>query len=319
MSFTYLKRSELNAIPDLEPMIDGVIDKGTVVMLAAQPGAGKSFLAIDWACSYATGKPWQGRETSQNVRYIDDRPAKGKSLYIAAEGARGMKSRVSAWEQAWKTDVPDDQLITMPHGVQLGNQAQVAMLCGDLDLETAGLVVIDTLARCSVGLEENSATDMARVIEAAYTIRNAMGPDGTVLLIHHLGKSGEVRGSSALHGGVDQLMVMKRDGDDLELTDAKRKDAIEMEPLHLHLAKAHDSRIIESAGRLRVEGNPVVEAMRKIHHVLPQTRTDLLKNVEHLSVFEANRALSDGLESGEIVNVSHNKTPYFHLGTKGSR
>lgn len=317
MSFTYLKRSQLNELPDLEPMIDGVIDKGTVVLLAAQPGAGKSFLAIDWACSYATGRNWQDRKTDRNVDFPDDKPAQGKSLYLAAEGARGLKKRVSAWEQAWQTEVPDEDLITMPHGIQLGNAAHVAMLCGDLEEETAGLVVIDTLARCAVGLEENSATDMARVIEAAYTIRNAMGPDGTVLLVHHLGKSGEVRGSSALHGGVDQLMILKRDGDDLELIDEKRKDALEMEPMRLHLAQEYDSRIITSDRGLTLSGNPLVAEMRLMAGVLPLTRPELTR-ASALSEFEVYRALSDGLKAGAIVNETTDaKIPRYGLGTGG--
>lgn len=102
-----LTREEIDAIPDLEPMIDGVLDKGTVAMLAAQPGAGKSFLALDWACRYATGLRWQGRDVNRMMQYPTGNQGPGKVLYIAAEGARGIKTRLAAWEHAWDTHVPN--------------------------------------------------------------------------------------------------------------------------------------------------------------------------------------------------------------------
>jgi hypothetical protein len=42
--------------------IDGVIAASSIVILAAEPKAGKSMLAQSWAHSVATGTPWLGRE-----------------------------------------------------------------------------------------------------------------------------------------------------------------------------------------------------------------------------------------------------------------
>ena len=241
-----LTRGELAQIAPLAPMIGGVLNKGTVVMLAAQPAAGKSFLAVDWCCSYITGRTWQGHEVNNTVTYPDDRPAKGAALIIAGEGARGMSSRVTAWEQAWKQPVPDQQFRLLPHPVQLGSAVEVEALIEHVKSETYGLIVFDTVARCTRGMEENSSSDMGRVIDTAYRVRDAMGPDGTVLLVHHLGKGGTVRGSSALLGGVDQLIRLERDGERLELYDEKRKDGRELTPISLRLKPFHDSCVIEA-------------------------------------------------------------------------
>lgn len=317
MTIHYLNRDELNGIPDLEPMIDGVLDKGTVAMLVAQPAAGKSFLAVDWVCHYATNaEAWQARTISRTVTYPDDRPVdEGKVLYIAAEGVRGMKKRVRAWEQTWRRTVAPDRLTVVPHAIQLGNTNAVAELCHDLQQETYGLVVIDTLARCAMGLEENSSTEMGRVVHAAYQIRDAMGPDGTVLLIHHLSKAGTIRGSSALLGGVDQVMILTRSGDALKLEDEKRKDGAELEPMNLKLKQAHDSLIVE-AGRDDDPGhNPLVLEMMMLSELLPMSKTDLKAAID-MSDSEFFHALNRGLKSGQIV-ATQEKTPKYGLGTQG--
>lgn len=315
--FRYLKRDQLATLPDLEPMIDGVLDKGTVSLLVAQPAAGKSFLAVDWACCYATGKDWQGRTVDHSLTFQDDRPIPDASvLYIAAEGARGLKRRVDAWEQAWGHDVPADRLVVMPEPVQLGNRHEVAALCNDLRAEDAGLVVIDTVARCSVGLEENNAGDMGRLVDAAYRIRDALGPDGTVLLVHHLGKAGTIRGSSALLGGVDQVLRLTRDGDALELADEKRKDNEELEPMQLHLTEAHDSRVISSAIG-EDAGNSLVREMEQyLRALLPMSKSEL-RAATSLDEMVFYRSLNRGLSEGQIVTTNE-KNPKYQLSTQGS-
>jgi AAA domain len=70
-----LTRSALAELPTPTPLIDNVLDKGTVALLYGKWGTGKSFIALDWAASVATGRNWQGRPTERL-----------RVLYIAAEG-----------------------------------------------------------------------------------------------------------------------------------------------------------------------------------------------------------------------------------------
>lgn len=94
------------------------------------------------------------------------------------------------------------------------------------------MVVLDTRARSTVGLEENSATDQGRAIEAAERIRRAS--ESCVLVVHHTGKSGEQRGTTAWPGAVwtdatleRSGLVMDANGDPLgcTVTVRKHKDA----------------------------------------------------------------------------------------------
>jgi hypothetical protein len=109
-----LTRSALRNLPDPEPLIDGVLDQGTVALLYGKWGTLKSFIAYDWAASVATGRAWQGRPTEQR-----------KALYVAAEGAYGYKGRTDAWEVGWRTKIHDDTLDILPRPVNLTHAADV--------------------------------------------------------------------------------------------------------------------------------------------------------------------------------------------------
>lgn len=313
-----LNRDQLNQIPPLEPLVGGVIDKGTVVMLTAQPAAFKSFLAIDLACCYATGKKWQGHTVSNTVTYPDDRPAQGKVLYVAAEGARGLSGRVAAWETAWQHTVPAEHFHVLPHPVHLGNWTQVMNLVRTLQQETYGLVILDTLARCAWGLEENSAADMGRVIDALYRIREAMGPDGTVLAVHHEGKAGGIRGSSALLGGVDQNLSLKRDGQHITLEDTKRKDGRELDPMDLKVKEVAGSLIIEAVGADWLQTNELVQAMEShLSALLPLGKVDL-KAGSGLSDRAFLHALNKGISDG-LIRATEEKNPRYSLSNEGEK
>ena len=58
-------------------------------------------------------------------------------------------------------------------------------------------MVIDTLARTSAGLEENSAKDMGVYINNCYKIRDAAREGGaTVLVVHHTGTTPSAPGAA---------------------------------------------------------------------------------------------------------------------------
>jgi RecA-family ATPase len=117
-------------------------------MIFGNSGVGKSFLALDWSLSIATGLPWAGRSTAQ-----------GSVVYMAAEGVSGYAKRIDSWLTAKQLDEKalDDRLLLIPAAVQLMENAEVSELLLRLSSvdPAPSLVVIDTLARCLVGADEN--------------------------------------------------------------------------------------------------------------------------------------------------------------------
>jgi hypothetical protein len=214
-------RSGLDKMPDPEPLIFNTLDRGSVAMLAGHRGTYKSFMALDMAACVAQGIPWQDRETERaNV------------LYVAAEGALGMKHRVNAWELSRGEDMTDSGFAIWSGAVNLGKVLDVQRLIWVIQRFGFALVIIDTLARCSTGLEENSAKDMGIVVDNLYRLLAAT-PDGrgTILPLHHTGKDGlTIRGSSALEAGFDTVYLTRRDDEDdslVHLERIKRKDGPE--------------------------------------------------------------------------------------------
>jgi len=86
------------------------------------------------------------------------------------------------------------------------------------------LVVVDTLARCMVGGDEDSAQDMGRFVSSLETLRSELG--AAVLVLHHPTKTnrGE-RGSGALRGAVDTVIKASSAGGAIVLECEKQKDA----------------------------------------------------------------------------------------------
>lgn len=179
-------------------LIHGVIENGTVGMLAGQWGTGKSFIAVDLAACVGLGMAWHGHPVKQAANV----------LYVAAEGGGGMGRRRRAWELHHETEMPAGAVTFIKGPVPLGAEECVTFLEEQIRKCQAGFVIIDTLARCSSGLNENDAIDMGKVIETLYRLRDCRGPDEdpvTILIVHHHGKDASkgARGSSRLTSDVD--------------------------------------------------------------------------------------------------------------------
>lgn len=233
-----LSRSALAELPAPEPLIGNVLDRGTLAILYGPWGIGKSFVAIDWAACVATGRPWQGRPTEQS-----------KVLYIAAEGVQGFDKRLSAWEQSWGYAIPDEQFDIRPGPVNLMDHNEVSEMRQHIKGTTYGLIVVDTLARCTVGADENTARDMGMAISSLDRLRKATG-GGTVLVVHHPGKnSTTLRGSSAIEGAADTVYSVVKDGAGFILDRKKRKDGPVMDRHTLMLTEMHGSCIVEVSRR----------------------------------------------------------------------
>src|SRR5688572_14848212 len=84
--FKLLTYPELEALPDPEWLIDSIMQVDSQVTLYGPSGEGKSFVALSMALTIATGLTWLGHQVK-----------KGPVIYVAAEGGRGIRKRVTAW------------------------------------------------------------------------------------------------------------------------------------------------------------------------------------------------------------------------------
>lgn len=187
-------------------------------------GSYKSFLAVSWACHVASGLKWAGRSVSG-----------GSVLYVVGEGGIGVPRRVRAWEIAKNNAerLKNLYLVNRPvFPVRPEEVNQVILAAEEVRAATGQpvvFIVIDTLARCFGGNDENDARDMGAFIEGCDTIKRATG--ATLLVVHHSGKDGSkgARGSSAFRASLDAEYSVRREGEGgaIILSCTKMKDAEE--------------------------------------------------------------------------------------------
>lgn len=224
----FLTIEDLAHLPKPVWAIEGVFELNSLVMLAGPPASYKSFMALDWILSMVTGRPWNGRKTT---------PA--KVLYILGEGKASLMKRIHAWMVFMNTTPEERAKIQENLRVtfevpQMAIKASVDnMLSGLAEIQfEPTLIVIDTLARSFVGLDENSQKDTGLWVESAERLR-AQGC--TVLILHHTKKNVEngiqYRGSTVIMGAMDTAMTMTKSKGTATLTISKQKDHDEGEPM----------------------------------------------------------------------------------------
>lgn len=305
-----LTRSALRNLPAPEPLIDNVLDQGTVALLYGKWGSGKSFIALDWAASVATGRAWQGRDTKQF-----------RGLYVAAEGAFGLKGRTHAWETGWRTEIPDDALHVLPRPVNLTKAVDANNLAALIDWNGYGFVVLDTLSRCMVGGDENSVKDCGEVVDVLHRLRERTpNGRGVVLGVHHAGKDGKTfRGSTAFEAGADTVYQVTVDGAAIILSRTKRKDGPELD---IHRLKLDP---IDGTGSCVISVHRGVDKPERAdkllstfvqHFVQTGASKAELRLVADMPPATFHRAVGDLLKSGELVNEGTDKRPFYKLAGK---
>jgi len=231
--FRFMTDEELDNLPLPDWLVEGLIVGGSFVVIAGAPGAMKSFLALDLAACIRTGTAWAGRAVKA-----------GAVVYLLAEGKGLFSLRIRAWKQHHQTHQPMGiQFLMRP--VQLVERSDVSGFIEAIQAlpEQPVLIIIDTLARCAVGMDENSAEEMGQLVAGADRIREAIG--ATVMLLHHTPRGEErERGSAALRAATDTLIVVSVNRDVVTVAAKRQKDIDEGAPLLFckHIVELEDGR-----------------------------------------------------------------------------
>lgn len=210
---------------DLQPpafLVSDTIQDKALTAIIGQSGAGKSFVALDMLCSIVAGIPWQGRQTIQR-----------RALYVAGEGVTGAIQRVKAWVEMYGYEEEiREHLYVIPSAVALHDwRVDQWRDLRDLILEREiGLVVLDTWARVTAGMEENSSKEVGHVIKHLDRMKDRTGAG--MMVVHHTTRgTTHGRGSTALLGALDSevLVAPGEEEETIAVTVTKQKNGREWE------------------------------------------------------------------------------------------
>ena len=190
---------------EIHHLIKGWLPAEAFGVVYGDSGSFKSFFVLSWAVHIALGREWNGCK-------VEQRPV----LYIAGEGGVGVRQRIKALADEYNGRAGIPGLYRLDHAVYLdGDEKELPSLLGAVNEKRNevgkdfGLVIFDTTARCMTG-DENSNTDMGRLIQICGELTAQTG--ATALLVHHTGKGDAktARGASALRGACDYEYLIER-------------------------------------------------------------------------------------------------------------
>lgn len=170
-------RSRPTGIGELDRVLGGGMVPGAVVLLAGEPGIGKSTLLIDVAARAAAAARDAGL---------------GPALYVTGEeSASQVKSR------AVRTSSLDDHLL-------LADDSDLATVLGHVEAANPSLLVVDSVQTIQSSQVEGGAGGVAQVrAVAACLIRVAKERALPTLLVGHVTKDGGIAGPRVLEHLVD--------------------------------------------------------------------------------------------------------------------
>lgn len=174
--------------------IAGILPESSVMLLAAAPGSGKSTLVYNWAINIALGGRWSGRHCE-----------KGKSLIIQCD-----EPVVDAAE---KMQVIGYDNPNLPHDsigfVERWRFSNIAWLAERIKRDRPRFVAIDSLTACLAGMEVDLIrSDAGNCIYELRDIANTYGC--SIVILHHLNKTGGIRDSSSFEANVSEVVKLYR-------------------------------------------------------------------------------------------------------------
>lgn len=175
-------------------LIAGIMPLGTVMLLAASGGTGKSTVAYNWALHIALGTPWSGRRCMKGKSLIiqSDEPLVDTSEKLGVIGYEdaGLDPGTIAFWETWR----------FAHMRQLEDYVRK---------HRPLFVTIDSLTACLAGMDVDLIKSNAG--DVIYGLRDIANTyKCSILILHHLNKSGGLRDSTSFVDNVSEVVKLTK-------------------------------------------------------------------------------------------------------------
>jgi AAA domain len=303
-----------------EFVIDGVIPKRGVGVVYGESQSLKSFVMMHTGLCVARGDDWAKRKTE-----------KASVIYLAAEGAEGLRKRKAGYLKAGRAppkDVDFALISAAPNlGVAKGDYNRLVATIFAAGIKP-GLIIIDTVAKVIGGADENGA-GMAQFILNAEALARHFGC--FVLAVHHPGwerGKARTRGWSGLPAALDALILCERKEGEFRatLTVQKLKDEpsglrFEAQMMRISLGSRKTGRevstlVVDAITEIVAQAKPNVPPPLA---AIPASRKQFMATVsEALSEHGRNISPSNGV-SVRAVAERHITEIHFERGARDKK
>lgn len=271
-----LDLEDLASLPKPEPLIEGWLDLRTVLVMPGDTGTNKTFVAVGWACSIATGTPWLGHEVCIDPATV---------VMVVGEGEHGLTARIRAWQSEHGVTVPQHSIQTIVRPKIDGDDGpfweELTKLC---QKEGARFVVFDTLSSLIPTVDETK--EAAMVVAALHRLVAAI--NGTAALLHHTGwnNPGRSRGGAQFEQNSDAVIVLQKtdtknpESSPVELWRKKVKDGPSGTKMYVERVAVADSCVLKEVvgaetrkGAGRLTGSDITSAILRLLDAEPLIHT----------------------------------------------
>jgi DNA repair protein RadA/Sms len=174
-----LARSQATGLDELDRVLGGGVVPGAVVLLAGEPGIGKSTLLLEVGALYAERVP---------------------VLYVTGE------------ESAEQVRLRADRVGAIAPGLFLAAETDLAAVLGQIDAVEPRLLIVDSIQTIGVAEIDGTPGGVTHIREAAANlIRVAKERGITVVLVGHVTKDGSIAGPRLLEHLVDVVLYFEGD------------------------------------------------------------------------------------------------------------
>jgi DNA repair protein RadA/Sms len=172
-------RSVPTGVAELDRVLGGGLVPGAVVLLAGEPGVGKSTLLLEVAARFA---------------------GTGRALYVTGE------------ESAAQVRLRADRIGAVHDDLLLAAETDLAAVLGHLDAVRPALLVLDSVQTVASAQVDGAAGNVSQVREVAAALTRAAKERGiATVLVGHVTKDGSIAGPRLLEHLVDVVLHFEGD------------------------------------------------------------------------------------------------------------
>lgn len=317
---------EILLIPPREWLVRGWLPLNSLGIIYSEAGVGKSFYSLSLALELARGGAWCGTQLTKPLEV----------LYVAGERETDLRDRAEAWTLHYEQKLPKSFAL-FPAMPQLGKETQIEALCQVIRARGSRVVIIDTYARATLGIDENASSEAGQIAESLDRVREAT-QGGLVLVVHHTTKNGasgmnSIRGSSALAGAADITIQLDAKDSGIEVKVTKSNAGAIPEALFyklepVALPAGSDGWVRSGAVMVEATAAPYRKQSDKVLLEILEgfdladgfSRVDT-ERVLNVKRTRAGALLKELLEKGDLTNISpesgRSSTSKYFLTEKG--